>query len=260
PLTFEWFDRPSVDRLRAALALLESLGAVRGGRVTPLGDRMKRLPLHPRLARMLVHAGGARPIALACALLSERRSAPPHPATTTRDLLSAVDDERALPPHVRDVASRLEPLARDPHEPAPRRLDDESFRRAIFAGYPDRVARRRAPGSPRFLLTSGHGAALRRDRRGRDAEFIVAVDVHARRSGENAEATIRIASAIDVAWLRHQIHGTHGLQPDGHAGSALTRVVDHEYDAVSGRVRAIERERYGAIVLTERSAKVDAEV
>src|SRR5262249_17298281 len=189
-----------------------------------------------------------------------RRWARPHPATTRSDLLSGVDDERALPPHVRDVASRLEPLARDPHEPAPRRLDDESFRRAIFAGYPDRVARRRAPGSPRFLLTSGHGAALGRESGVRDAEFIVAVDVHAGRRGENAEATIRIASAIDVAWLRHQIHGTHGLQPDGHAGSALTRVVDHEYDAVSGRVRAIERERYGAIVLTERSAKVDAEV
>jgi len=244
PLTFEWFDRPSDDRLRAALSLLEALGAVRDGRVTPLGDRMKRLPLHPRLARMLVHAAGARRIALACALLSERRSAPAHPATTSSDLLSAVDDERALPPHVRDVASRLETLARDPAAGRAAPVDDEAFRRAILAGYPDRVARRRAPGSPRFLLASGHGAVLGRESGVRDAEFVAAVDVHAARRGENAEATIRIASAIDADWI----------------GPGRASEVVHEYDQASGRVRAVEREHYGAIVLKERPADVDPSV
>jgi len=232
PLTFEWFDRPSEDRLRAALALLEQLGAVRDRRVTPLGDRMKRLPLHPRLARMLVEADGARPVALVCALLSERRAPAPHPATTTSDLLSAIDDERALPPHVRDVASRL--------AEAKAHIDETAFRRAIFSGYPDRVARRRAPGSPRFLLASGHGAVLGRESGVRDAEFIVAADVQAGRRGENAEATIRIASAIDPAWLTRD-----------------TREVVHEYDETPGRVRAMARERYGAIVLTERPAEID---
>ena len=244
PLAFEWFDRPSDDRLRAALSLLEALGAMRDGRVTPLGDRMTRLPLHPRLARMLTHAGGARRIALVCALLSERRSAPAHPATTLSDLLSAVDDERALPPHVRDVASRLETLARDHAAGRAAHLDDEAFRRAILAGYPDRVARRRAQGSPRFLLASGHGAVLGRESGVRDAELVVAVDVHAARRGENAEATIRIASAIDADWI----------------GAGLVPELVHEYDEASGRVRAVEREYYGAIALKERPADVDASV
>jgi ATP-dependent helicase HrpB len=262
PLTFEWFDRPSDDRLRSALELLRALGAVDGGRVTAIGDRMKRLPLHPRLARMLLHASGARPIALTCALLSERRTAPAHPATTTSDLLSAIDDERVLPPHVRDVAGRLEPLARDPDgAAAPARLDEAAFRRAIFAGYPDRVARRRAPGSPRFLLASGHGAVLGRESGVREAEFVVAADVQAGRRGENAEATIRIASAIDPEWLidegrEEDSRGRRGSR--GQAGHGLLRrETVHEYDSGSGRVRAIEQERYGAIVLTERPAAID---
>jgi ATP-dependent helicase HrpB len=238
PFAFEWFDQPAPDRLRAALTLLESLGAVHGGRVTAIGDRMKRQPLHPRLARMLIAGGGRRPVALACALLSERRAAPPHPPTTTSDLLSAVDDERTLSPHVREVASRLELLARyagaSSHAP-----DEEDSRRAIFTAYPDRVARRRAAGSPRFLLASGHGAVLGRESGVRNAEFIVAIDVQAGRRGDNAEAIIRIASAIERDWLQTE-----------------QRVV-HEFDAAAGRVRAIVRDCYGAITVAERAVAPD---
>lgn len=241
PFTFEWFERPASERVQAAVALLEALGAVRDGRVTAIGDRMRRQPLHPRLARMLIAGGGRRPVALACALLSERRAAAPHPATTTSDLLSAIDDERLLPPHVRDVASRLEQLARDSDPPSDL-PHEEGFRRAMFAGYPDRVARRRAPGSPRFLLASGHGAVLGRESGVRDAEFIVAVDVQAGRRGDTAEATIRVASAIERSWLQTE------------------RRIGHEFDAAAGRVRAFARDWYGAIVLAEQSVAPDPEI
>jgi ATP-dependent helicase HrpB len=239
PLTFEWFERPATERLVAALAMLQALGAIHAGRVTAIAGRMQRLPLHPRLARMLIEANGARPVALACALLSERRALPPHPATTTSDLLSAIDDERALPPHVREVASRLMHETKGTKD-ATARMDDRLFRRAILAGYPDRVARRRAAGSPRFLLASGHGALLGRESGVRDAEFIVAVDVQAGRRGENAEAVIRIASAIDRDWL------------------PTRREVVHEIDG--GRVRAVERDMCGAVAVGERAAPIDSEI
>ena len=240
PLSFEWFDAPPRDRIEAAVSLLQQLGAVQGGAVTPLGARMKRLPLHPRLARMLVDSGGQRAVALACALLSERHAFAAHPATTSSDLLSAVGDERPLPPHVRDVARRLEDLGRDTST-VDRRSDEAAFLRAVFAGYPDRVARRREAGSPRFLLTSGHGAVLGRESGVRDAGFVVAVDVQAGRRGESAEASIRIASAIDPAWLE-----------------PTDIRLEHSIDA--GRVRAVERTFYGAIVISERPASPDLEV
>jgi ATP-dependent helicase HrpB len=266
PRTFEWFDAPAPDRVSAALLLLEQLDAVREGRVTALGSRMKRLPLHPRLARMLLAANervggsgwakppgskdegrGSRAVALACAFLSERHGVPRHSATTASDLLSAVDDPHAIPPHVRDVAKRLTDLARDAMN-GEAAAGDDTFLRAILAGYPDRVARRRAAGSAKFLLASGHGAVLGRDSGVRDSEFIVAVDVHAGRRGEAAEATIRLASAIDPEWLGRGTRGLHGVQ------------IDHELDPSSGRVRAIERELYGAIVIAERPTAVDPEI
>ncbi|HEX6463689.1 MAG TPA: helicase-related protein, partial [Vicinamibacterales bacterium] len=241
PLRFEWFDSPAADRVAAALTLLEQLEAVEGGRITSLGARVNRLPLHPRLARMLVDAGGREDVARACALLSERYTLPAHPATTESDLLAAAEDERSLAPHVRDVARRLAEAGGAAVDRAAKNTDQPSLLRAVFAGYPDRVARRRSSGSPRFLLASGHGAVLGRESGVRDAEFIVAVDVQAGRAGEGSEATIRIASAIEPEWLSRR---TRNIR------------IDHEIDG-TGRVRATERETYGEIVLAERPVAVD---
>jgi ATP-dependent helicase HrpB len=250
PLTFEWFDAPAAERIGAAMILLEQLGAVAAGRVTEIGARLRRLPLHPRLARMLVESGAREDLARACALLSERHSRPAHPATTTSDLLAAADDERSLPPHVRDVAGRLVQAVRaDGGAPSAAARDERAFLRAILAGYPDRVAKRRAPGSPRFRRASGHGAVLGRESGVRDAEFIVAVDVQAGRAGPGSEATIRIASAIEPEWLP---------RTRGSRNTRNTRI-DHVVDE-SGRIRAIEREMYGEIVVAERPAQIDPEI
>jgi ATP-dependent helicase HrpB len=113
PRTFEWFDPPAADRIDSAMALLQRLGAVRDGAVTPTGHRMKRLPLHPRLARILMAGRGSGDVALACAILSARRMSAAHPATTSSDLTSAIDQARTLPPHVHDVAQRLSHLVRE---------------------------------------------------------------------------------------------------------------------------------------------------
>lgn len=280
PATFEWFDAPEPARVDAALRLLEHLGAIRDRKVTPIGERMTRLPLHPRLARMLIEGGRSRDVALACALLSERHASPRHPATTSSDLLSAVeeDEQRTLPSHVRDVARRLEQMSGETAatEGGDLRLDrEQQFLRAIFAAYPDRVARRRAPGSPKFLLASGHGAVLGRESGVRDAEFIVAVDVQAGHHSEATEATIRVASAIEPAWLSHRTHGStshgqHGLlshgvhREHGSTGHGLRGLhgskTVHEFDPVSGRIRATEREHYGEIAIAERPATLDPEI
>jgi ATP-dependent helicase HrpB len=241
PLAFEWFDPPSAERIEAALALLRQLGAVRDGRITELGRRMNTLPLHPRLARMLLESNGHPDVATACALLAERQTLPRGTAdTTSSDLLSAIDRRDAIPQHVRDVARRIADLARGGSRSGSSAVGDAGFLRAVFTGYPDRAARRREPGSPRFLLASGHGAVLARESGVRDAEFVVAVDVHAGRRGEGAEAAIRIASAIDPGWL----------EPTD---------VRLEHSLVDGRVRAVERTFYGEIALTERPAPPDPE-
>ena len=70
------------------------------------------------------------------------------------------------------------------------------------------------------------------------------------------EATIRMASAIDPAWLSRGLHGSLGHGSRGLHGSRKV----HEFDQASGKVRATEREYYGEIVLVERPAAVDPDI
>jgi ATP-dependent helicase HrpB len=241
PRTLEWFEPPREGAIDAAYAVLEQLGAVRGGRLTEAGRAIRRLPVHPRLARILLSAAGARPVALACALLAERHTSGVRNATratTSSDLLSAVERERDLPPHVLAVAAELQRLVGS----SVRVLEEHHFRRAVFDGYPDRVAKRRGA-TPRLLLASGHGAVLASESGVRDAEFVVALDVTAGRRGEGSEALIRIASAVDREWLRP------------------TRTsVEHELDESRAVARAFAREYYGAILLSERAVDPDDDV
>jgi ATP-dependent helicase HrpB len=240
PRTLAWFEAPPVHALDGAWDLLVRLEAIdASGAVTPLGRQMHRLPLHPRLARMLIAGGGAAGIALACALLSERRGALPAHGATTCDLLSAVDAREALPPHIRHLARELGNLVARGLDVEPT-LDEAGFRRAVLAAYPDRVAKRRAPKGDRVLLASGAGARLARESGVRDAEYLVAVDVAGAAGGDRVEALVRIATAIDPAWL-----------------TPTDRRVVHRLDAARDRVRAIEQSRYGAIALGERHVAPD---
>jgi len=271
PRTLEWFERPPDEALDAALTLLGRLGLLSGPspsgpalQLSELGERVRRLPLHPRLARMLVEAGGARQVAQACALLSERHFLQPRTASTSSDLLSAIDDWRNVPPHVQRIADEV---YRSAGLSGPLKLTDTDFRRALLAGYPDRVAQRREPGSPSLKLASGAGATLAPESGVRDGEYLVALDVsrhgdqdvarafQARVRGPKRaalhqpvvasleSARVRIASRVDREWL----------QP-------TSSDVVHRFDKESGRVRAALVDRYDALILAERPAAVDPDI
>jgi ATP-dependent helicase HrpB len=76
PAALTWTDPPPVAQYAQAQALLRALGAIdRDGRITGQGKEMGRLPMHPRLAHMLVAGTVAGHGGLACeiaALLDER--------------------------------------------------------------------------------------------------------------------------------------------------------------------------------------------
>jgi ATP-dependent helicase HrpB len=260
PDDVEWFERPPADSLEAAWALLRRLGAVHGRQLTAVGHQVRRLPLPPRLARILVAAGGTPAAAAACALLSERlapawgggaapdsRSAA---ATTVSDVLSALDRRPQWPPGLERAAREIHRVAEQVLGPlAQGSSQPQDLLRALLAGYPDRVGRRRASGSPKVLLASGHGAVLGAESGVRDSEFVVAIDVLAAdparpagagRDAAGVEARIRVASAIERDWLE-----------------PTASRIDHRFDAVSGVVRAFEQDLYDRIVLAERQVEPD---
>jgi ATP-dependent helicase HrpB len=120
-------------------------------------------------------------------------------------------------------------------------ISDQALRHAVFTGYADRLAKRRSGSRDRFVLASGHGAALAREAGEIDSEFVAALDVVAAERDGNSEARIRAASEVEREW----IHPT-------------STVVEHRFDASGGRVRAVRVERYDAIVLNETPVQVNA--
>jgi ATP-dependent helicase HrpB len=242
PRTFEWFEAPSEHALEGALELLARLGAIERGTLTAIGERLRRLPIHPRLGRLLIEANGSMEAARACALISERQFVARRPAAvlTSSDLLSAIDPWAHVPQHVQRIANEIAGMLSASNHASRSVFDEDGFLKAVLAGYPDRVAQRRAPGSPRVLLASGHGAVVGPESGVRDGEFLVAVDVTAGRPGENSEARVRLASRIVREWL----------QP-------TDTTLEHTFDPKSGTVRAVEAERYGALVLAERLVGAD---
>jgi ATP-dependent helicase HrpB len=242
PSTFEWFEPPPPHAVDAAIELLRRLEAIdAAGRLTPTGDQLVRLPIHPRLGGILLAAGGSRQAALAAALLSERHAAPPTRGATSCDLFAAVEREQELPPHVSRVAREIgEAFRRATGESPATRANEAEFRRAVLAGYPDRVARRRSPKGDRLVLASGTGAKLGRESGVHDAEWLVAVDVTAG-TAPGAEALVRIATRIEREWLQ-------------------TTSSEVRHEMTDGVVRAWRADRYDELTLGEQAAPVDPEI
>ncbi|MDG2304577.1 MAG: ATP-dependent helicase HrpB [Candidatus Binatia bacterium] len=243
PRTFAWLERPAAEALEAGLTLLESLGATRRGVLVDIGRTMRRLPMPPRLARVLIEAGGGRRAAELCAGLSDPASVPRGiAATTASDVLSRLADFSRAPFAVRRAAEQIERVADRilPARHSPGEVSDDELRRALLAGFADRLARRRAPGSDRLVLANGHGARLANESGVRDGEWLVAIALRAAQRGTGAEALVEVASRVEKEWL-----------------PLPEERVEHEFDSRQGRVRAFRRRRIGTLLVEERAAEVD---
>jgi len=131
---------------------------------------------------------------------------------------------------IRQVADRLIQATRD-HR-SPRAPDPEAaVARALFSGWPDRVAKRRTPEDDRLLLVTGRGARLHPHSAVHDAAWVLALDV----DGAGPEARVRLAEAIDPDWLHPTV------------------AVEVHWDPDADRVKAERVERVGAIVLSRQS-------
>jgi len=239
PESFRWFEAPSPERVQAAQELLQRLGAIEGTRVTRLGHQLRRLPLHPRLACVLMAASGAWEAAAASALLSEKRSAMAASPATTCDLLPLIDHWSSVPPHTRQVAEAIHRLGRGVLGEAARdRIDEVQLRRALFAGFPDRVARRRANDQSRLILASGRGATMGRESAVAGGEWLVALDLRGGRPGQ-VEALVGLASRVEGDWL-----------------TPTARAIEHRLDE-TGTVKAFAVSRYDAIVMAEQPVAAD---
>jgi ATP-dependent helicase HrpB len=262
------------------------LGALTGApaRISELGKQMLSLPIHPRLARLLVAArecGRGREGATVAALLSERdirardSSAAPgrSPTATTAatcrsdvvdrlDMLALAETVRFShslrsrgidPGAARQIALvRDDLIRRDRHHERnvarPGDVDDDDVEvlKWLLLAYPDRVVKRR--GVERTgVMVGGRGVRLGTESRVCDAELYLALDAREDRRAGLREVSVSLASAIELEWLID-------LFP-----AAIRRERLTYYDESRGRVVSAHRLSYHDLVLREDfSTAVDA--
>jgi ATP-dependent helicase HrpB len=219
---FAWLEPPTSGQVGAALSLLQRLGASDEQGVTDLGRALARLPVHPRLGRLLIEGqrwGHAAAAALAAALLSERdpfdrqESAVGRPSTSSDVLDRVVALEQyerhghysgpleslhrgaaRFVLHARDQLLRSLPRDRQRRQSADA---DEAVLRSLLAAFPDRVARRREPGSRRGVMVGSRGVRLAPSSGVLEPELFLCIDV----DDQPGETLVRQASAVRRAWL-----------------------------------------------------------
>ncbi len=189
-----------------ATSLLGQLGGLSDGRLTPHGAALAKLPLHPRLAQMLLQAGpSAAPLA---ALLSDRdilatQNCDLTPALTAltrpgerKGQAGTIRDHAALD-RIRQEAKRLSRLApKSTHEVA------LSPAQCLALAYPERVAQRRSGTQPRYIMAGGKGAVLASDDALANARYLVISDLGNPHASTGPDPKIRRALALGEAELR----------------------------------------------------------
>lgn len=223
-----WWDAPPAGGLDAGREVLRALGAVNGdGEVTDRGRRIARIGLHPRLARALLDGAaevGARTAAEVVTILDDDTH------TTGVDLAAGLRVlRRERPARWRREVERLARLVEGPAG-----VDDPAF--IVALAHPERLARRRGPGSASYLMAGGTAVTLPPGSGTGDPEWL-AVGVATRDPGRS-EGYIRLAAVADERLARR-------------AASSLLTTVD-EIAWVDGDVVARRIERLGAITLSEK--------
>ncbi|MDB5506051.1 MAG: HrpB [Devosia sp.] len=231
PFQLRFLDPPPKPAWSEAVELLKRLDALDGdSRITDEGKQLARLPLHPRLAHMVLRAGAAGEAMLAAEL-------------------AVLLGERGLGGDGVDLVGRLERFRRErgPQADAARQLAERWARlvstersnggdagRQLARAFPDRVAQ--AAGAPgRFRLSNGRAASLEVTDALARAPFLVITDI----SGAAATGRIRGAASID----RETIEAVFA--------AAITDATVVTFDSAARAVRARRLRSFGALKLGE---------
>ncbi len=208
PSSLDWIDPPRQGQIDEAQKLLSKLGAIdQRGNITTIGRQISNLPMHPRLALMVLYGNEKGQAEIACklaALLQNRdifRGNSPSKSTDIEDRLEV------LRLFEQEGSTLVQARGADPS--LCRRILQEAgqYRHLLCKGgkqdmdidigsllaiaYPDRIARKK-PGSSQHLLSSGRGVHLPASDHLQYAEFLVAANV----DGGKKTGRIFLAAAL----------------------------------------------------------------
>ena len=256
PASLNWLTPPPkalLDQGRDLLSLLQAIDDQ--GRITAHGREMARLPMHPRLAHMVIkgaRSGWAERACNVAALLTDRDIAQRdgrNPIAVDLTLrVSAVAGEQTSLTINRYALGRTRALAKQWLRRASKNTSqdhaqdlspEEQIGALVALAYPDRIAERRPGGDARYRLSNGKGALLSAEDGLRDAPYLAIAVV----DGGARDARIRIAAPISAATIEHLFE---------------TEISEGEtavWDSQSRSVIARRQKRLNAVVLSDTPAR-----
>jgi ATP-dependent helicase HrpB len=248
-LKLKWLTPPPLSALSGAAELLRNLGALGpDGRLTGAGEKMARLPLHPRFAAMIVKSAGARKT-LACALaaLLEERDFLRGGGADIRHRVEMMLSPAAPPPpgakadtaRLRRAREHAAELARlSGAAPLSPQCDSHDAGAVLALAFPDRIGRNRKSGGGRsgtFALSGGGGAFFHQPDPLEKEDYITAASL----GDFGAESKIFLAAPVAEVELE-EIFGS------------LVKVSDEAvWDGRTSSARAVRRKTLGSLVMRE---------
>jgi ATP-dependent helicase HrpB len=247
PERLAFLDPPPKPALAEAKALLRELGAIDpDGGITAEGRQLARLPLPPRLARMVIDgaAAGAGPLAAEIAAVVSERGLGGDDVDLSTRLDAWRRDRSRRGADARQMARRWAASSPSPARgEAPRRghvVEEASIGALLALAYPDRIARNRGSGTGAFLLANGRGANVDLASSLARAPFLAVAEM----AGSAAQGRIVLAAPIALAEIEAQF------------AARIESRDEAAFDPSSASVRARRLRRLGAVVLAEQPAKV----
>ena len=234
----DWPTPPPAAHLAAARTLLRGLGALdEDGTVTPHGRRMAELPVHPRLAHLLLRGAALGHGALAAdvaAVLHESglRRRGSDVAERVAALRSPGRFDRGAVERARRDANRFRRIVGADGRPGS--ADRDALGLVVGLGFPDRVGKARDGQRGEFLLSGGRGAFVDEADHLAGSRFVCAVEL----DGQATRARIFLGAALSEDDVR------------AIAGDAVTTVEEVRWDDRTREVVARRVERFGAVTLS----------
>jgi len=236
PRTLAFLDMPPAPAWAEARALLTRLDAIdENGRLTEAGKDLAKLPLHPRLAHMVMAgaADGDAETAAELAVLIGERGLGGDDTDLGRRLDRFRTDRSRRADEARILARRWSKLAgggnNNPGEPG----------HHLARAFPDRVAQPAGPRG-RFRLANGRQAQVDETHALAAAPFLVVADI----TGSATQGRIRSAASLDPADLE-KLFGHH-----------IVSETVLNFDPSSGSVRARRQRRLDALRLADEPTPV----